>query len=298
MLSNQEYIKISLEVNLFYQRIMKEHLFFLQTNLKPAASKYAAKADELKKQFEELLSQTLCCTSGLVPEDVIRSQELVTPYTLKAEEITSALTGAGIDTELTKEEAALSGGRSDYNGGGLFEAVNELNSQSASLAQETIAFQKELLSQSLSCQIFVSLYPLMLDHDTREAELYAQLLKGILSHQLPAAPLCPELDFWNTIMAEHVKFINGMLDPTETDLKQNALALAKEFETLAAECLDSAQTQILQKSLASAESIRVFKSTAAEGLLMCQIKSIIPPLLADHVLREASHYLRLLKERE
>ncbi len=31
-----------------------------------------------------------------------------------------------------------------------------------------------------------------------------------------------------------------------------------------------------------------------EGLLNCKIKSIILPLLGDHVLREANHYLRLL----
>ncbi|MEN6317078.1 MAG: DUF2935 domain-containing protein, partial [Clostridiaceae bacterium] len=29
--------------------------------------------------------------------------------------------------------------------------------------------------------------------------------------------------------------------------------------------------------------------------LECKVKSIIIPLLGDHVIREASHYLRLLK---
>ena len=31
------------------------------------------------------------------------------------------------------------------------------------------------------------------------------------------------------------------------------------------------------------------------GINDCKIKSLILPLLADHVLREANHYLRILK---
>ena len=50
---DHEHIRISVEVNLFFQRIMKEHLFFLQTNLQPAAHKYIEKANTLKKRFEQ-----------------------------------------------------------------------------------------------------------------------------------------------------------------------------------------------------------------------------------------------------
>lgn len=41
--------------------------------------------------------------------------------------------------------------------------------------------------------------------------------------------------------------------------------------------------------------IRNFKAQATEGLLDCKIKSIIIPLLADHVLRETNHYINILK---
>lgn len=32
MLSREEFIRESLELNLFFQRIMKEHLFFIETS--------------------------------------------------------------------------------------------------------------------------------------------------------------------------------------------------------------------------------------------------------------------------
>ena len=38
-----------------------------------------------------------------------------------------------------------------------------------------------------------------------------------------------------------------------------------------------------------------FKAAGTEGILNCKIASLILPLLADHVLREANHYIRLLQ---
>ena len=44
------------------------------------------------------------------------------------------------------------------------------------------------------------------------------------------------------------------------------------------------------------EEYQKFKTAGTEGILGCKIRSIILPLLADHLLREANHYLRLLGE--
>lgn len=43
--------------------------------------------------------------------------------------------------------------------------------------------------------------------------------------------------------------------------------------------------------------LRDFKAAGTKGIEECTIRSIILPLLADHVLREANHYIRLLEEK-
>ena len=48
-------------------------------------------------------------------------------------------------------------------------------------------------------------------------------------------------------------------------------------------------------SLALTQKFRDFKRAGVEGIEKCEIRSIILPLLADHVLREANHYIRLLE---
>lgn len=294
MLSRREFIRLSLEINLFFQRIMKEHLFFIETNLQPVEPNYITEANTLKQSFEELLARTVYYADGVVSRDALRSNEFVTPYTLRAEELNSRLTGASIDTEITQAELELAG-NGDEDNCRLENIVSDLNTRSLNLLQEVIDFKNELLDRVQECEIFIGLYPEMLIHDILEAEYYQELLNALQARRMPRRLQCSELNFWNHIMAEHAQFIDGMLDPTERDLKETAASFAEIFERLVNKCIESAERQIARKSLENTEDLRDFKRTATQGLLDCEIKSVIPPLLADHVLREANHYLRLLR---
>lgn len=295
LLSRAEFIKFSLETNLFFQRIMKEHLFFIQTSLQPVEAENIAEADLLKRSFEELLCETVQLSNGAIGKDVLESNELVTPYTLEAEKINSMLTGASLNTNITEAELKLQSDP-DFNYSEWLEScVANINTRSKNLLEEVIDFQEKILNLVLECKIFIAIYPEMLIHVTREAELYLEILRCLQKKTLPKKTLCEELNFWNNTMGEHAEFINGMLDPTEEDLKEMAEKFTKVFEELVKKCTNTSRKQILQESFKATEAVREFKRSSTKGLLECEIKSIIPPLLADHVLREANHYLRLLK---
>lgn len=295
LLSRADFIKISLEINLFFQRIMKEHLFFIETNLQPVQTTYIKKADDLKKAFEQLLRQTVTYSHGITPENMLKYNEFVTPYTLKAEELTTKLTGASLSTEITKTELKLSRIRYHDLGDRLEKAVKDLNNTSLNLLEEVIDYKRKLLSMVLECKIFITLYPKMLDHLIDEAEYYSELLKSLQERKNVRKTLCEGLNFWNNLMAEHAQFIDGMLDPTEESLKNTSKAFSEKFEKLIEECIKSAEEIIIKRSQTATEEVINFKKAATEGLLKCEIKSIIPPLLADHVLREANHYIRILE---
>ena len=59
MLSSHEFVRVSLEINLFFQRIMKEHLFFVETSLPPVETTAIHEASALKQGFEQLLGHTV-----------------------------------------------------------------------------------------------------------------------------------------------------------------------------------------------------------------------------------------------
>ena len=105
--------------------------------------------------------------------------------------------------------------------------------------------------------------------------------------------------FWNRIMAEHSKFISGLLDPTENDLIIKANDFGNEFDALTNAALQAMNrtiplNKVTADSLIATQQVRDFNTAGTQGLINCKIRSILIPLLGDHVLRESNHFLRLL----
>lgn len=102
-------------------------------------------------------------------------------------------------------------------------------------------------------------------------------------------------------MMEHALFIRGLLDPTEEELIDTADEFAHEFKCLRKEAqamTDVTIDYVTNQTLFQTIQLRNFKKAGTEGISNCEIRSIIVPLLADHVLREANHYIRLLETHE
>lgn len=151
--------------------------------------------------------------------------------------------------------------------------------------------------------MFTLNYPLLIDHILREARFYQNLIRRLQSREevnIQREAFEQEY-FWNRIMAEHAKFIRGLLDPTEEELFVAANDFGNEFDELTAAAKDAmdmgrmALSHVTDDSLHATMRIRDFKAQGTEGILDCKVKSIIIPLLGDHTLREANHFLRLLK---
>lgn len=299
-MTSNDYIKQSLALHLFFARIMKEHSFFLEAGFTAKDQNLITQADAFRRAFDGLLSDVVSLSNGVVNQDVLNSGEVVTPYTLNAEQATIFFTGVPLQTSITQAEAGLAGGGVVTNPV-LEQQVHTLNENAIKLVGGLIQFKTGLLSDVLSCKLYTLNYPLLIDHILREAKLYHSTLQKLQSRtdvNLQQEAFEQE-SFWNRIMAEHSKFIRGLLDPTENDLIASANQFANQFDELTAEAGQALNrtiplSKVTEDSLSATNDIRDFNAAGVQGILYCQIKSIIIPLLADHVLRESNHYLRLL----
>jgi hypothetical protein len=154
----------------------------------------------------------------------------------------------------------------------------------------------------LSCNIFTFNYPLLIEHILREAKLYLSLVNDLENGIDIDSKDTRETElFWDKIMMEHAQFIRGLLDSTEEELIDTADEFAHEFKCLRKEALartDATIDNVTDETLFQTIQLKNFKQAATEGIANCEIRSIILPLLADHVLREANHYIRLLETYE
>ncbi|MBU5484626.1 DUF2935 domain-containing protein [Clostridium sp. MSJ-11] len=302
MLSSREFVRQSLELNLFFMRIAKEHAIFLQAGLVPKDHVWASQADMLKDEFSQLLIETIKLSQGIISPEVANSGELVTDLTFPAERETEFLSGIEIDSNITRMEEALIKCPQTQPSAGLERRVSQLNRRAIAATKEIICFKTALLDNVLACEMFTTNYPLLIDHILREAKLYLRILIMLQNRQEVnlAKELAYQENFWNRIMAEHAKFIRGLLDPTEVTLFDTANDFGKKFDALTAEAkLLMENLNLLPKTtedaLKNTIEIRDFKRQGTEGILDCTIRIIALPLLGDHVLREANHYIRLLK---
>ncbi|HFL3265811.1 TPA: DUF2935 domain-containing protein [Clostridioides difficile] len=299
MIDNQKYVILSLELHLFFSRIMKEHALFLEAGFTNKNYNLAMEADHYKKQFEDLLSYAVSASNGIIRPDILYSEELVTTLTSAAEQKTEEFTGIEINKNITTRELNLQSGVDPQVGQDLVNYVAQLNSDAIRLLDGLINFKERVLDGVLSCTIFTSNYPLLLEHIIHEANLYRSYVVDLENKIDIESKSAKEIElFWDHIMMEHALFMRGLLDPSEGELINISNDFAIKFNELIEKTngmTDSNINNITEETLDETVEFKDFKEAGASGIEQCKIKSIILPLLADHVLREANHYIRILE---
>ena len=174
-MTTQEFVIDSLQLHLYFGRIMKEHALFLEAGFTPQNASYARTADQFKTEFEKLLQNAINLSGGIVGANVLRSGELVTDYTLGAERQTQSFTGIMINQSLTVQTARLRGGVNPNVTPELARTVRELNAGAIQLLNAFIDFKTEVLNNMLSCSMFTLNYPLLIDHIRRRASSTATI---------------------------------------------------------------------------------------------------------------------------
>ena len=130
-------------------------------------------------------------------------------------------------------------------------------------------------------------WPTFFEHVALEGERFANRLEKFSQGRV-------EMDrgevvgFWSRIMADHADFIAHLPDPEERALVQKAMQTAGAWRA----AKSGGSKDKVKDSL---DEFIAFKKTAQAGVEAGQIKSIIHPLLADHVLREALKFSDELK---
>ena len=293
-MTQNDYVRLSLELHLFFDRIMKEHSFFLETAFMEKDKDLKRIAGDFQKDFSTILDRIVNLSNNNISQNFLKADEMITDNTLEAETKTSNLSGIEIDSNITRKQIKLKSGMINVNGM-LVNSISAINRKTLPLIQNLIRFKTNILNNVLSCKIYTTNYPLLINHIINEAKMYYNLLSKIEKKEPFDRNYIYEQElFWNNIMKEHAEFIRGLLDPTEKELIIDANKYAKEYEAII-EQFNNYQNNLKNISLNETINFRNFKIAGEEGILDCKIKSIIVPLLADHVLREANHFIRILK---
>jgi hypothetical protein len=249
------FVARSLDEIRFWSRIMKEHSLFLRLGFRCEDTQLIDEANQFYHLFEEIEQRSHSFTNQTDPEQMKR-----------------------------------------------------FNSEVQQAATGIFAFKRKVLGLILTCKLPGSNnFPLLVDHTSREANYFRKRLIELNEGKLKplADAIIKENVFFLRIMADHAQFIGHLLDPSERKLVDMARNFSHDFDQLVFQARDlesmkpQSQTvplldQFLDQNRVSVASLRDFKKTARDLIEECRIKSIIHPLLADHVFREAERFLHII----
>jgi hypothetical protein len=150
------------------------------------------------------------------------------------------------------------------------------------LLQKERAFQIRALQAMDEGKWIGWIFPLFMNHITLELDYFVDKLNAIKYSPKD------EVLFWNRINSEHAAFAAHLLDPAERELFLKADNLSIKFDKIP----KSEREMMINLSLKASEELDKFNKTArAESK---HIKSIIHPVLLDHVIREGERSIKTL----
>lgn len=255
-LPESAFVRQSINENLFWLRIMKEHALFMSQGFDRNDKNLIREAD----QFFDLFDRRLTAARSL-PADA--------------------------------------------------DVVHRFNEESILLTRRFRDFKSKVLLLIITCKINGFNFPLLIDHIAREAGYFAMTLENLNNGTTEplADKIVDENVFWLRIMADHSKFIASLLDPSERKLVTVASTFSDEFDQLLAQARDlesmvkqtepsffGTLTRFTSDVQSSTTDLRNFKRDARDLIRQCKVLSLINPLLADHVTREANKFLSILND--
>ena len=76
-MNNKEYIRLSLELHLFFDRIMKEHSLFLETAFMEKDNNLKQVARDFQKAFSDILKKVISIAEGNISYNLLSSNDSI-----------------------------------------------------------------------------------------------------------------------------------------------------------------------------------------------------------------------------
>ena len=155
------------------------------------------------------------------------------------------------------------------------------------LVRSTRDFKMDVHARLIAGEWLGWLWPLFVDHIRREGDYLLGKLQG---QRLSDADECAT---WITFMGDHAAFAMHLLDPSEAARISQALALLGNFNRLWQGCGTSLNQQLLSLTTRSGLDLDAYLKSLDIGK-PGGARSIIHPVLAEHVVREGQRFLMTL----
>lgn len=286
-------MKESLELHLFFNRIMMEHAFFINVFLLDKDIELKKEASTYYNEFSNLLEETINLSKENINKELIEKNIIVTKNTKKAEEKTMSLTKYTINTHITEEEYNFT--NTNKFTFLLKNKISKLNKKIFPILNNFVNYKEKILDKLIKGNLYMNCTQSFIQHMINEARMYQRLLTRIEVNKNITTSLLEQELFWNESMKEHTIFIKERLDLTEINNLKEIEELSNSYEDI----LDKYsydEELLFSNSKTIQNKLKEYLLRLEEELIDNKVKISILPIMIDHYIRELNYYNKILEE--
>ena len=301
MLTDKEFFIQSLVSNLYYLWTLREFSARIEVSFPSIYQDYIERSKNLAKRAEIIDKKLAQYANNSLPEMVLKSEIVVTPYTLELELLTEKLFGIDIDTNVTELAKSIKAGDMNPTKEQVKDMEN-INEESKKIANEFIDFANELHSKMENQEIFAFYYNTLNLYIIQEANLFKTSLERLSEKATINPSYVIDYQYYSTLKMQAIAtFIRGEIDPMFKEIFDEANNYVIEYRNLLNEYDNMNMTPNNQKnmtinSLEIAERFKKFIENCIQRLLKKEIYFISPPITKDNALTNVNFFIFNLKE--
>ena len=304
MLTEEEFLKESLNANLYYLRTLRDFCINIELSFYED-NKYKEQAMLLAKRSQDLGREIITFTNGKVPLKGVEYQIFYTEYTLRTERLTEKLFNIDLATDITEKQLELNPTDTFEINEGVINTLTAINERTSSIASDFIELAREIVSELTSNNLFSYTYPTMYNFMIITIELYIGELNRLKERLRKDPIIALDTEYgYNITSYEIVSFLRGLIDPSATTyieilndiLNETYPKLLEDYNTLPLS--PENQVMLRERSLALVRRIRLTISNMLNDLLNANLYFIIEPLAIDMFYRNINYFLYVLNVEE
>ncbi len=300
MLTEEEFLKESLNNNLYYLRTLRDFCINIELSFYDN-NEYKKRAGELASRSHELSRKIVTATSGKVPNSGIEYEIFYTKYTLPIEKLTEKLFSINLATDITESQLSLTPTDTFEVNKDTINKITSINERATAIAEDFITLARQIREEMTSNNLFSYSYPTMYNFMIITIELYIGELNRLKERLRKDPIIALDTEYGYNITAyEIVSFLRGLIDPNATDYIETLNSiLNKTYPALLADYNNlplspENQQNLRERSLAIIRRIRLLISNMLEDLLNANLYFIIEPLAIDMFYRNINYFLYVL----
>lgn len=301
MLNDNEFVRESLIINLYYLRTLREYCARIEVSLPKKYESYINTSRNLAKRAESIGGQLLNLSNNRIPKDALLSEIFITKYTLDAELLTEKLFDIEINTNLSEIEESLVPGNIEATSE-IVREITRINNEIINLANDFLKFASNLYEKINNQDVFAFYYNSLNTYFLSEIEVYISEIERLNQRLTTDPSYITDREFYrNAFLYGIATFIRGEIDPIYQDIWNEANNFTKEYKNIVLEYRNMQITPETQKnmtlnSLELARRFKTFLEKCLDLLLKKELYFISAPITKDNALTAVNYFIYNLEK--